>query len=135
MPVGKRDPQATVPCPIKALKGFARITLEPGETKTVTFILHTDLLAIYYGFGVFVGNSAFRSDHVDHGTTASWSARSLGYLPEPMIGFALALTALAKQQTSLDWVEYLAYGVRKPFEKSLEFLLHEREEELGSLFD
>jgi beta-glucosidase len=42
-----RHPQATVPCPIKALKGFARITLEPGETKTVTFILHTDLLAIY----------------------------------------------------------------------------------------
>jgi beta-glucosidase len=42
-----RHPRATVPCPIKELKGFARITLEPGETKTVTFILHTDLLAIY----------------------------------------------------------------------------------------
>jgi hypothetical protein len=42
-----RHPQATVPCPIKELKGFARITLEPGETKRVTFGLHTDLLAIY----------------------------------------------------------------------------------------
>jgi len=40
-------PQATVPRPIKALKGFARVTLEPAETKTVTFTLHTDLLAIY----------------------------------------------------------------------------------------
>jgi beta-glucosidase len=39
--------QATVPRPIKALKGFGRVTLEPGETKTVTFTLHTDLLAIY----------------------------------------------------------------------------------------
>ena len=42
-----RHPQATVPRPIQELKGFARITLEPGEAKTVTFVLHTDLLAIY----------------------------------------------------------------------------------------
>jgi beta-glucosidase len=42
-----RHPQATVPCPIKELKGFARITLEPGESKTVSFVLHTDLLAVY----------------------------------------------------------------------------------------
>ena len=42
-----RHPQATVPSPIKALKGFARVTLEPGETRTISFTLHTDLLAIY----------------------------------------------------------------------------------------
>jgi beta-glucosidase len=42
-----RHPQAIVPRPIRELKGFARITLEPGETKRVTFALHTDLLAIY----------------------------------------------------------------------------------------
>lgn len=42
-----RHPQAIVPRPIRELKGFARITLEPGETKRVTFVLHTDLLATY----------------------------------------------------------------------------------------
>jgi beta-glucosidase len=42
-----RHRQAPVPCPTQELKGFARITLEPGETKRVTFILHTDLLAIH----------------------------------------------------------------------------------------
>jgi beta-glucosidase len=36
-----RHPDATVPRPVKELKGFKRITLEPGERKTVTFTLHT----------------------------------------------------------------------------------------------
>ena len=39
--------QRVVPHPKQELKGFARITLRPGETKRVTFVLHTDLLAIY----------------------------------------------------------------------------------------
>jgi beta-glucosidase len=42
-----RHRRALVPRPIQELKGFARITVEPGETKRVTFVLHTDLLAIY----------------------------------------------------------------------------------------
>jgi beta-glucosidase len=33
--------------PIKELKGFKRITLQPGERKTVTFILHTYQLGFY----------------------------------------------------------------------------------------
>ena len=33
--------------PLQELKGFARITLEPGETRRITFVVHTDLLAIY----------------------------------------------------------------------------------------
>jgi beta-glucosidase len=42
-----RHRQALAPRPVQELKGFARITLEPGETKRVTFVLHTNLLAIY----------------------------------------------------------------------------------------
>ena len=38
---------ATVPRPIKELKGFKRITLQPGERKTVTFTLHTYQLGYY----------------------------------------------------------------------------------------
>jgi len=38
---------ATVPCAIKELKGFKRITLQPGERKTVTFTLHTSQLGCY----------------------------------------------------------------------------------------
>jgi beta-glucosidase len=42
-----RHPGAPVPRPIKELKGFQRITLQPGESKTVTFCLHTRQLGHY----------------------------------------------------------------------------------------
>ena len=42
-----RHRAATVPRPIKELKGFKRISLQPGERKTVTFALHTNQLGYY----------------------------------------------------------------------------------------
>jgi beta-glucosidase len=38
---------ASVTRPIKELKGFKRITLKPGESKTIVFKIHTDVLAYY----------------------------------------------------------------------------------------
>jgi beta-glucosidase len=40
-------PEATVPRPIKELKDFRRVRLEPGESKTVTFGLHTHQIGYY----------------------------------------------------------------------------------------
>jgi hypothetical protein len=40
-----QDLYASVTRPILELKGFARISLKPGETKRVTFTIHADLLA------------------------------------------------------------------------------------------
>ena len=42
-----RDEVASVSRPAKELKGFRRMTLEPGEMKTVTFYLSVDQLAFY----------------------------------------------------------------------------------------
>jgi beta-glucosidase len=42
-----RDDVASVAEPVKALKGFRRITLKPGETRTVTFRIGPDALALY----------------------------------------------------------------------------------------
>jgi len=42
-----RDLVASVTRPVKELKGFRRVRLEPGQTKTVDFELHTDELAFY----------------------------------------------------------------------------------------
>jgi beta-glucosidase len=42
-----RDLVGSVTRPIKELKGFQRVYLAPGETRTVTFSLHTDDLAFY----------------------------------------------------------------------------------------
>ena len=42
-----RDDVASVTRPVKELRGFARITLEPGERRTVSFTLAPDDLAFY----------------------------------------------------------------------------------------
>jgi beta-glucosidase len=43
------DEYACSPRPIKELKGFVRLTLQPGETRCVTFHLAVDQLAFYDG--------------------------------------------------------------------------------------
>ena len=42
-----RDLVGSVTRPVRELKGFCRVHLEPGESKTVEFTLHTDDLAFY----------------------------------------------------------------------------------------
>ena len=42
-----RDPVASVTRPVRELKGFRRLRLEPGETTTLEFSVHTDELAFY----------------------------------------------------------------------------------------
>jgi beta-glucosidase len=40
-----RDQVGSVTRPVKELKGFERVTLEPGETRTVTFAITPDALS------------------------------------------------------------------------------------------
>ncbi len=42
-----RDELSSVTRPVRELKGFEKVTLEPGEKKMVTFTLNSDLLAFY----------------------------------------------------------------------------------------
>ncbi|HHV56056.1 MAG TPA: hypothetical protein GXX55_11530 [Firmicutes bacterium] len=42
-----QDPEASVERPVKELKGFAKVFLNPGETRTVTFDLDPSALAFY----------------------------------------------------------------------------------------
>jgi beta-glucosidase len=63
-----RDPLASVTSPIKELKGFSKVMLEPNEVKTVEFVLDHESLALYNGvmeyvvepgiFEVMVGSSS-----------------------------------------------------------------------------
>lgn len=41
------DTYASLPRPVKELKGYTRLALEPGETRTITFHLPVDMLAFY----------------------------------------------------------------------------------------
>jgi beta-glucosidase len=42
-----RDLVGNVTRPVKELKGFKRVRIEPGKSQTVSFELHTDDLAFY----------------------------------------------------------------------------------------
>jgi beta-glucosidase len=42
-----RHRDVSVPRPVKELKGFKRVALQPGERKTVTFTLHVNQLGVY----------------------------------------------------------------------------------------
>jgi beta-glucosidase len=67
-----RDCCSSVTRPIKELKGFQRISLQPGQTKTVTFEITPELLSFYdinmkFGvepgeFEIMIGNSSRDSD-------------------------------------------------------------------------
>jgi len=66
-----RDDVASITRPVKQLRGFQRVSLQPGEAKTVTFTLGFDDLAMYDArmqqvvepgtFTVFVGGSSDRT--------------------------------------------------------------------------
>ncbi|MGR4877565.1 beta-glucosidase BglX [Pseudoxanthomonas sp. LARHCG66] len=66
-----RDDVASITRPVKQLRGFQRVALQPGESKTVTFTLGFDDLAMYDArmqqvvepgtFTVFVGGSSDRT--------------------------------------------------------------------------
>jgi beta-glucosidase len=67
-----RDTYSSATRPIKELKGFQKIALQPGETKTVAFDITPDLLAFYDAgkkfvvepgeFQIMVGNSSRDAD-------------------------------------------------------------------------
>jgi beta-glucosidase len=67
-----RDMVSSVTRPVKELKGFQKVTLRPGETKTVAFDITPDLLAFYDvnmkyvvepgDFSIMVGNSSRNED-------------------------------------------------------------------------
>jgi beta-glucosidase len=67
-----RDKVSSVTRPVKELKGFTRVSLKPGETKTITFKIRPEHLAFHNismkyvvepgDFEIMVGNSSRDED-------------------------------------------------------------------------
>jgi len=99
------------------LIGSGRVTAEEEDQEPLT-----DLLAIYWGMGIFIANAAFRFKQWENGQLYGWKASRHGYLPEPMLGYVLALYALTRGESNPPWERYLEYSVKVFLRKSLKFL-------------
>lgn len=58
--------------------------------------LHTDLAAVYLGFGIFLANSARNFAQYQTATEMGWSSRSQGYLSEGALVTALVIFQLLR---------------------------------------
>jgi hypothetical protein len=86
----------------------------------------TDLMTVFCGFGVFNANSAFnfRQWQSDTGR-GGWQTNRLGYLPEPMWGYALARYAFLLDDPRPPWSGSLKLNVRSYMKQSMKVLVHQ----------
>jgi hypothetical protein len=99
------------------LRGQGRMSAGDADEEKLT-----DLVTVYLGLGVFTANSHIRSHASHEGLTESWSIRRVGYLGQPMIGYALALFARLRGEDDPPWAAHLCADVRSPFKKGLRYL-------------
>jgi len=79
----------------------------------------TDLLTGFTGLGIFIANSAARFMQFQDDRRAGWSTQRLGYLPEPVFGYALAKFARERGEHKPPWAKHLSANLRSDFNQSL----------------
>ena len=82
----------------------------------------TDLLTVYFGLGVFAANAALERWQEVRGEYGYTSTARLGYLTEPMYGYALARYAWLRGETDPDWARYLDTNPRAFLKRGLRYV-------------
>lgn len=80
-----------------------------------------DLAPIALGFGIFKGNSYFRFSKWQGVRSSSWQTQRTGYLPEPVIAYAMAWLAHYRGD-DVSWKPYLNKTMKKYFEQSYQYI-------------
>lgn len=78
----------------------------------------TDLATVYLGLGVFNANAAFQFAQDNRG----WGSHSLGYLSQPMFGYALACWTTMRGDPNPHWAEHLDTNPRVYLKRGLKYL-------------
>jgi hypothetical protein len=84
----------------------------------------TDLLAVFFGLGIFGANAAFDYSRDMRGRYSYTRSSRLGYLTEPMYGYALALYAWRRGEPDPSWARYLDTNPRALLRQGLRYLTH-----------
>ena len=82
----------------------------------------TDLLTVFLGLGIFTANSAARFKQFQNDRKIGWSMKRLGYLPEPVFGYALARFANERGEHKPVWVRHLSPNIKSDFKNSKRWL-------------
>ncbi|MFE3225228.1 hypothetical protein [Nocardia sp. NPDC059228] len=78
----------------------------------------TDLATVYLGLGVFNANAAFQFSQNSRG----WRSQRLGYLSQPMYGYALACWTVMRGDPRPAWSAHLDTNPRVYMKQSLKYL-------------
>jgi len=82
----------------------------------------TDLVTVLLGLGIFSANSSFKFRQWSGGFKQGWESKRLGYMTEPMFGYALAWFAFLRHEQDPEWSTYLERDARYYFKASMRFL-------------
>lgn len=78
----------------------------------------TDLVTVFFGFGIFNANAAFKF----YTDADKWAYSKQGYLTQQEWGYALALYAYIRSEKKPDWIKYLTPNIQSDFKKSEAFI-------------
>lgn len=81
----------------------------------------TDLTAILYGFGIFIGNSRFSFSQFSSTEGFGWQTNNQGYLPEQIIAYTMAWLSLERNE-NIDYTKHLKKSLKKYFMQSYKYL-------------
>ncbi len=91
----------------------------------------TDLVTIALGMGIFPANSAIHFSQFTAGDRHGWQTRRLGYLPEPVWGYALAYYAFLRDEERPAWARHLNVNIGTYFKQSSKFIRHDQARRKG----
>lgn len=83
----------------------------------------TDIAAVFLGFGIFMGNSAFSFEQFADLDSQGWQAQNSGYLSEAEYSFALAIFILLKDIDPKSVYKYCDKNIESYLKKAIKELL------------
>jgi hypothetical protein len=83
----------------------------------------TDMLPLFYGFGLFNSEMVLTFKRESNGLQNSWQSNTLGYLSFADWGYLFALYMYKRNEMEPEWFKYLNKTVSKDCKLALDFIL------------
>lgn len=83
----------------------------------------TDMLPLFYGFGLFNSDMVLTFKRESNGLQTSWQSNTLGYLSFADWGYLFALYMYMRDEMQPNWFDHLNKTVAKDCKLSLDFIL------------